>query len=48
MRAWMSIKRLYATSGNPTAKVINGLLQEKRNSSVLAIELRLSCTNPLI
>ena len=25
---------------------INGLVQEKRNSSVLAMELRLSCTNP--
>ena len=27
---------------------INGLVQERRNSSALAMELRLSCTNPLI
>ena len=27
---------------------LDGLEQERRNSSVLAIELRLSCTNPLI
>ena len=27
---------------------IDGLVQERRNSSVLAIELHLSCTNPLI
>ena len=27
---------------------IDGLMQERRNSSVLAMELRLSCTNPLI
>ena len=26
---------------------INGLVQETRNSSALAMELRLSCTNPL-
>ena len=26
---------------------IDGLVQEWRNSSVLAMELRLSCTNPL-
>ena len=25
---------------------INGLVQERRNSSALAMELRLSCTNP--
>ena len=25
---------------------IDGLLQERRNSSALAMELRLSCTNP--
>ena len=25
---------------------IDGLVQERRNSSVLAMELRLSCTNP--
>ena len=29
-------------------KHIDGLVQERRNSSALAIELRLSCTNPLI
>ena len=29
-------------------KYINGLMQERRNSSVLATELRLSCTNPSI
>ena len=27
---------------------IDGLVQEKRNSSVLAMELSLSCTDPLI
>ena len=27
---------------------INGLVQERRNSSALAMELRLSCTNPSI
>ena len=27
---------------------INGLVQERRNSSALAMELRLSCINPLI
>ena len=27
---------------------IYGLVQESRNSSALAMELRLSCTNPLI
>ena len=26
---------------------IDGLVQERRNSSALAVELRLSCTNPL-
>ena len=26
----------------------NGLVQERRNSSALAMELRLSCTNPSI
>ena len=27
---------------------VDGLVQERRNSSVLAMELRLSCTNPAI
>ena len=27
---------------------INGLVQERRNSSALAMELRISCTNPSI
>ena len=27
---------------------IDGLMQERRNSSALAMELRLSCTNPSI
>ena len=27
---------------------VDGLVQERRNSSVLAVELHLSCTNPLI
>ena len=26
---------------------VDGLVQERRNSSALAVELRLSCTNPL-
>ena len=29
-------------------RYINGLVQERRNSSALAMELRLSCTNPSI
>ena len=28
--------------------ILTGLVQEKRNSSVLAMEFRLSCINPLI
>ena len=31
-----------------TADHIDGLGQERRNSSVLAMELRLACTNPSI
>ena len=27
---------------------IDGLVQEKRNSSAVAVELRISCTNPSI
>ena len=27
---------------------IDGLMQERRNSSALAVELRLSCTNPSV
>ena len=30
----------------PAGFYIDGLVQEKRNSSALAMELRLSCTNP--
>ena len=37
---------------DPNAQVdathIDGLVQERRNSSALAMELRLSCTNPSI
>ena len=29
-----------------TIKHTNGLMQERRNSSALAMELRLSCTHP--
>ena len=34
----------------PTDKyyLFDGLVQERRNSSALAVELRLSCTNPSI
>ena len=35
-------------SPNFYSRYIDGLVQEKCNSSVLAIELRLSCTNPPI
>ena len=31
---------------NPLSFQIDGLVQERRNSSALAMELRLSCTNP--
>ena len=30
-----------------TQMMIDGLVQERRNSSALAMELRLSCINPL-
>ena len=33
-------------NGTPIAE-IDGLVQERRNSSALAMELRLSCTNQL-
>ena len=32
----------------PTSHHIHGLVQERRNSSALAMELRFSCTNPSI
>ena len=32
----------------PNQRHIDGLVQERRNSSALAMELLLSCTNPLI
>ena len=34
------------TKGAKASAQIHGLVQERRNSSALAIELRLSCTNP--
>ena len=34
--------------GNNIMAYIEGLVQERRNSSALAMELRLSCTDPLI
>ena len=33
---------------DPVWRYIDGLVQERRNSSALAMELRLSCTNPSI
>ena len=33
---------------NDLMAYVNGLVQERRNSSTLAVELRLSCTNPAI
>ena len=33
---------------NDTEYYFDGLVQEKRNPSALAMELRLSCTNPSI
>ena len=38
----------YNVWGNTQHDDINGLVQERRNSSALAIELRLSCINPSI
>ena len=50
-----SLNRVDTSSWNPclwTTRIhlsyINGLMQEKRNSSALAMELHFSCTNPLI
>ena len=40
---WNKIFESWISIGN-----IDGLLQEKRNSSAKALELRLYCTNPLI
>ena len=37
---------MYRQCQSVLAKHIDGLVQEKRNSSALAMELRLSCTNP--
>ena len=36
------------SAGMVHVSCIDGLVQERRNSSALAIELRLSCINPLI
>ena len=33
------------TGGHPLKRQIDGLVQERRNSSALAMELHLSCTN---
>ena len=33
---------------NSMIRYIDGLVQERRNSSALAMELRLSCANPSI
>ena len=35
-------------AGEWLTQPINGLVQERRNSSALAVELRLSCTKPLL
>ena len=44
-QACISCVPLFITSRHPHN---DGLVQERRNSSALAMELRLSCTNPLI
>ena len=40
------MSELYRTAHEMWPPNIDGLVQEKRNSSALAMELRLSCTNP--
>ena len=41
-------QNMVLSNGRRYNTYIDGLVQEKRNSSALAMELRLSCTNPLI
>ena len=44
LNMWKAIKG----SNDESLQHIDGLVQEKRNSKALAMELRLSCTNPSI
>ena len=37
---------MYLPVGHTSEHQLDGLVQEKRNSSADALELRLSCTNP--
>ena len=51
MWAWYLMQwsyQVYIFCINLTHQYINGLVQESRNSIASALELRLSCTNPLI
>ena len=48
---WTTALEMEQTRRSPSAVnslFIDGLVQERRNSSANALELRLSCTNPLI
>ena len=45
---WTNAGLLLIGPGFSTRRVYHGLVQERRNSSVLAMELRLSCTNTSI
>ena len=45
---WLICGRLYCVFQETGINDIDGLVQERRNSSALTMELRLSCTNPLI
>ena len=47
-RFWLQLFRDWLLGKYIGKAHIDGLVQERRNSSALAMELRLSCTNPLI
>ena len=44
--AWWPLLELLVTTTLVPEDEIDGLVQERRNSSALTMELRLSCTNP--
>ena len=46
---YQELEKVYLICGGETVtRYIDGLVQERRNPSALAIESRLSCTNPSI
>ena len=44
--AWVKKPRAGIINYDNSLLDVDGLVQERRNSSALAMELRLSCTNP--